>query len=200
VYAPQSVVASLLQESSAKITNVNGAENIVVVGDSSTLRKLEFALRTREICCQFVSQPRIQSLIPFLSDSCIYIFLCFFILLLLLLALQQYQNLTQNIKALSPVIPLAPQRPTNYFKDLSSDLTNIHTTTQKLESGTVVLELNMASVTSAFLRRLNRSSTSVTVIPSYRTAEVSANQLRHVIANLYLHLVRISSLCIRDIS
>jgi hypothetical protein len=82
VYAPEAAVVALMHNSSLsssiKIVNVNGRENLVAVGDASVLRKLEFILHTREIHSQFFARPRVQSLIHFLSDSCIHILVLYF--------------------------------------------------------------------------------------------------------------------------
>jgi hypothetical protein len=94
------------------------------------------------------------------------------------------------------VVPLIPERPATFFHTLTPEVTNIQTTTQKLESDTIVLELNISSAASAFLQRVNRTSTAAaTFIPSYRNVAGCKNQLHHVLAKLYL---RIHFHCVLD--
>jgi hypothetical protein len=87
------------------------------------------------------------------------------------------------------IAPLVPQHAPEFWKHLSTEVTNIQTTIQKLEtleSGPIViLELNIASATSAFLQRLTRGSHSLTIIPVYRKMG-PMNQLHQVLAQLYL--------------
>lgn len=102
-------------------------------------------------------------------------------------ALELFRTRTQNIRSRPHVIPLVPERAGSYFNQLVPVVTNLQSVLpQKLESGTVVLELNMASATSAFLQRLNRGSeTTYNFIPSYRSVGVSANYAHQVLARLY---------------
>eukprot|EP00026_Physarum_polycephalum_P000079 Phypoly_transcript_00079.p1 GENE.Phypoly_transcript_00079~~Phypoly_transcript_00079.p1 ORF type:complete len:2407 (+),score=359.49 Phypoly_transcript_00079:447-7223(+) len=169
VYAKASAVDPLLQDSQAKIVSVTGSETFVA-GDASVLRKLEFALRTREIRCKFTSTPRIQSVVPFLTEP----------------SHQKYQNLTSSITALAPLIPLAPRRAPSHFTNLSSEVSDVLSTTQQLDANTIVLEINLSCATSALLQRANRGGASeLAFVPAYRDSEFFTEQLTQVMARLY---------------
>jgi hypothetical protein len=95
-------------------------------------------------------------------------------------AIQQYQFATKNIRTLSGEIPVLPLRD---FKLLSPEPANLPAAMQVLEANTIVLELHIASVNSAFLRRSTRNRTPLIFVPVYRN--IGVNYLQQVFAKLY---------------
>ncbi len=75
VYAPAPMVQKLLSDPQLKLVGIYGFETVLVAGESQALRQFESTLRTRGIQFQASPQPRVQSLIPFLSENGIQNFL-----------------------------------------------------------------------------------------------------------------------------
>jgi hypothetical protein len=71
VYTTESIVRSLIQDTPLAIASITSL-SVVVVGVSSELRKLEFALRTRDIYSELFTSPRVSSLLALVSAACIF--------------------------------------------------------------------------------------------------------------------------------
>eukprot|EP00026_Physarum_polycephalum_P000037 Phypoly_transcript_00037.p1 GENE.Phypoly_transcript_00037~~Phypoly_transcript_00037.p1 ORF type:complete len:2892 (+),score=358.65 Phypoly_transcript_00037:827-8677(+) len=161
VYANESFIESLLQNSVAKIVSVNGLERVVVAGDRSVLRKLEFSLRASNIQFLFVDHPRVQSLVPFVSKK----------------SHMEYQTLLKEVRISSPTIPMMPHML------LNTDIVRIDNITNELKTGSfALLEINSSSSISALLQRMHHSSPVAAVIPSFRSGLYS---IHHALAKLY---------------
>lgn len=76
MHAKASTTQQTINSTSAKIVGVVGLETTIIAGEKQALLQIESLLTRRGIRFQWLPNVRVQSLIPFLSESGILLFVC----------------------------------------------------------------------------------------------------------------------------
>lgn len=105
---------------------------------------------------------------------------------------EEFHRIADHIHLQDPLVPLIPEHPVNYLKELSPNnipdlakiLANINSSPR--HHGSVVLEINYSSSTTAYLQRLNRgTNNAIQFLPSYRNIANSIKYISQILAQLY---------------